>query len=370
MPALKHLVFAVTNDLATDQRMQRAGRALSARFRVTLLGRLLPDSPPLPAETPFQCVRIRLRHRRGPAFYLEHNYRLYRWLLAAQPDIIGAVDADTLAGCALAARHLNVPLVYDSHEYFTQLPELEGRPWVRWVWDRVERWGVPQAALCYTVNESLAEVLAQRLGTPFGVVRNLPEPPSATATAAPMPFSLPEKFILYQGALNVGRGLEMLLDLLADWPEARAVLCGEGDISQALRAKAASLRLQERVQFLGRLSPGSLHWVTRRAWIGYNVLAPMGLSYYYSLANKFFDYLHAGVPSLSSDFPEYQKLVHRWGCGRLTRYDKEDVAHMLCEMWCDQAAAQRMQANARQAAAHLRWAEEKETLLRLYEPLE
>mgnify|MGYP006421830013 CR=1 FL=1 len=369
MPRKKHLVFATTNDLVFDQRMQRIATALSGNFHVSLIGRKLPASPPLPGHWPFHGLRFRNQHTRGKRFYAEHNYHLYRWLLQLKPAIIGAVDADTLPACAMAAQKLGAALVYDSHEYFIQLPELEGRPAVRKAWDVLEKHCISKARLCYTVNDSLAAVLSARFQKPFATIRNVPwrEKAALPGSGNRILEGLPKKFLLYQGALNAGRGLEVLLEIIAGHAPLQLVLCGEGDLSQQLRHQAKALKLENRVHFLGRVAPEVLHAITQRAWMGYNVLAPMGLSYYYSLANKFFDYMHAGTPSLNSDFPEYQKIISATGCGMAIPYDKENIKQALAQCWQAPEKIELMRSNALKAAPHYCWEAEAKKLCTLYE---
>ena len=66
------------------------------------------------------------------------------------------------------------------------------------------------------------------------------------------------------------------------------------------------------VRFSGKLSPSELRSLTHQATFGFNVLENRGKSYYYSLANKFFDYAEAGVISINSAFPEYEALIHTY----------------------------------------------------------
>jgi hypothetical protein len=190
---------------------------------------------------------------------------------------------------------------------------------VQRLWQLVENFIVPRARLCYTVGPALARLFEQRHpGSRFAVVRNVPigneqltrrneqllnTTPPLPATHRPLPT------LLYQGALNVGRGLAELLDAMPLVP-ARLVICGEGDLSAALRAQAGRLGLlaSGQVEFRGYVLPADLRLLTAQATVGIMLLENTGLSYYYSLANKFFDYVQAGIPQLCIDFPEYRAL--------------------------------------------------------------
>lgn len=302
MTKTKSIICAVTNDLSYDQRMIRICTALAeAGYAVALVGRSRPASRPLLAM-PFAQHRLACYFERGKLFYLEYNLRLLLYLLWRPFDALCAVDLDTMLPCLWAARLRGKPWVYDAHEYFTEVPELVRRPRVQAVWARVASYGIPRARAAYTVGPALAELLTARYGRPFGVVRNVPVAGPAPAEGAG------SKIILYQGALNEGRGLEQAIAAMAMLPDAELHLAGEGDLSAALRQLVVRLGLSGRVKFLGYIAPHDLPELTRRARIGINLLENKGLSYYYSLANKAFDYVQAGLPSLQMDFPEYRRL--------------------------------------------------------------
>ena len=71
---MSRIIIAVTNDLATDQRVDRTCRALAEEgWRVTLVGRRLHGSPAL-APRPYGTRRMRLLFRRSALFYAEYKY--------------------------------------------------------------------------------------------------------------------------------------------------------------------------------------------------------------------------------------------------------------------------------------------------------
>ena len=129
-------------------------------------------------------------------------------------NILLVNDLDTLPANFLVSKLRPWPLIFDSHEYFTERAELNNRIFVRNFWLRLEKFLVPRVKLAYTVNETLAKMYAAKYGISFGVVRNLPD-----ENIAEVPYSLPEHFknqkiILYQGALNKDRGLEQIIKLM------------------------------------------------------------------------------------------------------------------------------------------------------------
>ena len=367
---MKRIIFTVTNDLQYDQRMQRICSSLAkVGYDCTLVGRLLPSSKPLPVF-PFRTHRIKCHFTKGKLFYLEYNLRLFFYLMRQKTWAICAIDLDTLLPATLVSQVRKNKLVYDAHEYFTEVPEVVNRKRVKAIWEWVAKTCIPKADLCYTVGPQLAEILGERYKSDFGVIRNLPvsvQSGSSPAGEVRWGQNLPEKFILYQGALNEGRGLEALIEASNDLPVS-VVLAGEGDLSHSLREQAKNLNTVN-VEFLGFIKPPELKAITAKAWLGYNLLENKGLSYYYSLANKFFDYANAGVPCLNSKFPEYNALNEAYDCSLQIELTKQAIIDAVQKLIVDESEYKRLSENSKKMASNLNWENEEKELIKLYEQL-
>lgn len=357
---MRHILFTVTNDLSYDQRMQRiCGTLAAAGYVVTLVGRQLPHSKPLDPH-PFAQHRLRCRFHKGFLFYAEFNLRLFAWLMRQPCDAVCSVDLDTLPAGSLATLLRGKKRVFDAHEYFTEVPEVVGRPLVKAFWSAVARICLPFYRHAYTVGPALAAIFSKKYGIPFGVVRNI------------APLVLPAerpggRVVLYQGALNAGRGIETALAALLQTPEIELWLAGEGDLSAELRALAQELGVEKQVRFLGLVRPAELRQLTAQAWLGLNLLENKGLSYYYSLANKFFDYVQAGVPVVTMDFPEYRALQARHPVAiLLARLDPAELARVFRELMDDESRYRRLQEACRRAAGEWNWEQEQQELLRIW----
>ena len=357
------ILCTVTNDLTYDQRMQRICATLAQNgYSVELTGRALPHSTPL-EERLFRQRRLQCRFNKGFLFYLEFNLRLFWHLIWARYDAVCSVDLDTLpAGCAATILR-GKKRVFDAHEYFTEVPEVTGRPFVKWVWNTIARLCLPAYRHAYTVGPALAEIFEKKYGLRFGVVRNMPalarreDHSPGNATARP-------KILLYQGALNAARGIEQSLAALQQLDGVELWLAGEGDLSAQLRQMATDLGVQHKVRFLGYVKPGDLPALTAQAWLGLNVLENKGLSYYYSLANKFFDYVQAGVPILTMDFPEYRALNAQHEVALLLEHlTPANMASAIRFLLENPEAYQRLKDNTGSAGREWNW--EKEALVLL-----
>jgi hypothetical protein len=376
-PSVPRLVFAVTTDLSYDQRMQRICASLAqAGYSVLLIGWQRPTSVPLGPQ-PYAQHRLRGWFQHGKLFYLEYNLRLLLYLLGQRAAAWACADLDAALPTWLRAWLGGQPFVYDAHELFTQVPEVVARPRVQRAWQWVENVVVPRARLRYTVGPALARLFeARHPGYPFAVVRNVPVAAQQAApnTALVPAASAPLPLLLYQGALNVGRGLAELLAAMPQVP-ARLVICGEGDCSAALRQQAARLGLLAagQVEFRGYVLPAALRTLTAQATVGIMLLENTGLSYYYSLANKFFDYVQAGIPQLCIDFPEYRALNARHEVAELVPdLAPATLAAALARLLPGGQPGPRyhqLAANCRRARAEWNWQQEEKTLVQLYRNL-
>lgn len=360
---MKKIVFTVTNDLTYDQRMNRICNSLvRAGYQVTLVGFLKKRS--IKTETqPFEQVRLRVFFKKGKLFYLEYNFRLFWWLLFRNFDIYGGVDLDTLAPVFFNAKVKGRPVVYDAHEYFTELPEIVDRPLIKQFWVRMERFFLPRIQYNYTVGYSIAETLSNKYRQPYAVIRNVPLPETEPGE------SVKENYILYQGALNTGRGLENLMLAMKNI-DSLLYIAGEGDLSNELRTFAASLEYRDKIRFLGYIRPTELKKITRSARIGVNLVENKGLSYYYSLSNKFFDYIQAGIPQVTMNFPEYQRLNDQYSVAVLIdRPGVDEITGALKKLLTEQDVYSELQKNTFVAKQELNWEKEEIRLIEFYQQI-
>ena len=318
--------MAVTNDLLTDQRVDRSCRALQeAGYGVTLVGRRLPESGGLEARG-YRCVRMRLLFRRSAWFYAEYNLRLLLRLLVMKADAFYANDSDTLLACCWAARLRRrtsagekIRLLFDAHELFPDVPELVEKPRVQKVWKWVERHCLPHVDAAFTVSRSVAEEYRRRYGVEMTVVRNLPEKEHLEpVTPSPTRRRCGPHVLLDQGAVNVGRGVRELIDVMRLLPQCRLEVIGDGDLLEELRAYTATLPWANYIDLYGRMLPKYLHKITGSMSLGVCLLEDLGESYRCALPNRIGDFAQAGVPLLATGFVEIRRVLEEYGIGTVT----------------------------------------------------
>ena len=327
----KSIIISVTSDLSTDQRVLKVAKScFSNGYDVLLIGRLVKSSQPL--SLPFQFIRLRLLFNHSVFFYIEFNIRLFILLLFKRSTVFLSNDTDTLAANFLASKIRRKKLVFDAHELFPEVPELVNRPRVKYIWQKLEDIVFPHLTHTYTVCDSIAKHYNQKYKINMQVIRNVPYFRANNSKTKKNDYPN-KKIILYQGALNVGRGLEWVIDAMPFIENGMLLIIGDGDIRQNLQNQTRRLKLENKVTFLGKIEAEKLHEYTTSADIGLCLLEKRGLSYYYALPNRIFDYLQADVPVLASRFPEISKVVETYKTGTLIdHYEPLYLAEIINDM--------------------------------------
>lgn len=319
------IVISVSSDLATDQRVQKVAKSCYDNgFDVLLIGRKLKNSPPVSFS--YAHRRFHLFFKRSFLFYAEFNLRLFFFLLFSKSDILLANDTDTLPANYLLSVIKKKKLVFDAHELFPEVPELTQRKFVKKCWTKIEDIIFPKLRYSYTVCQSIADYYNAKYGIKMQVVRNVPY----LQTTKNLSIKNEKKTIIYQGALNIGRGLEWIIQAMPYIENSQLTIVGNGDIKDDLTHLTNKLQLNDKVQFLGRMLPDDFKKITKNADLGLCLLENRGLSYYYSLPNRIFDYIHAGIPVLATDFPEIRNIVKTNKTGILIKhYEPEYLAEVI-----------------------------------------
>src|SRR6266487_732232 len=358
---MKRLVFTVTNDLSYDQRMIRICTSLSnAGYHVTLTGGKQKKSIPLHSAS-FHQKRLSCYFEKGKAFYVEYNIRLFFFLLFRKSDLICAIDLDTILPCYFVSKLKNAKRVYDAHELFCEMKAIVTRAGIYKTWKRIERLTVPKFRYGYTVNRQISDEFKKMYGNNYEVIRSVP---------VLKPFAIPpkdERYILYQGAVNEGRSFETIIPAFKE-VNARLLIAGDGNFMKQAVQLVKENQLNEKIIFLGKLPPDELFLYTAKAWIGLTIFENKGLSNYYSLANRFFDYIHACIPQLCVEYPAYVDLNKRFNIAVLiNELDSKSIAKNLNRMLNDESLYYDLQANCMKAREELNWQQEEKKLLGFYQ---
>lgn len=355
--------------MVTDQRVNRNCLVLQeCGYEVRLIGRLKKDSLPL-VKRSYDGERMKMWFEQGPQFYLFFNLRLFFKLLFKTSDLLFANDLDTLLPNYLVSKIKRIPLIYDSHEIFCEVPELQQNPSKKRIWESLEKWIVPKLKKCVTVNHSIANYFHEKYQVKFSVVRNIPDDLVLESRKTRVQLGLPEhkKIIILQGSgINVHRGAEELVEAMAYLSDDFLLLIvGGGDVIHVLKQTVQDKKLTEKVRFVGKQSAKELKQYTLNADIGVSIDKDTNLNYHYSLPNKVFDYMHAGIPIIASRLVEIEKLIQQYQIGVfIERHEPQHIATVL-KQTLNSTELLQMKQNTKQASEDNNWKKEKEVLKRL-----
>lgn len=357
------IVCTVTNDLNFDQRMIRICTSLTqAGYDVTLVGFKRKKSIPIIPRS-FKQVRIPIIAEQGKLLYIDYWIKLFFFLLFRRATIFCAIDLDTILPVYFVSKLRRKKRVYDAHELFTELQEVVSRPSIYKMWRSIENFAVPRFPVGYTVGSYIAAEFKRRYGVDYKLVRNM---------TILRPLEIPErktKAIYYQGAVNVGRCFEFLIPAMK-FVDAPLIVCGEGNFFEQAKALAKEHGVENKITFKGYIPPEQLLQYTREAYIGLTLFEAVGPSNHWSLANRFFDYMHNGVPQLCMKYPEYIRINSEYEVASLIEQPTiETIATALNNLLQDDVYYKRLQKNCLDAREHYCWQAEEKTLLKTYEDL-
>jgi len=350
-----------------EKRLHKMASSLEKQaWEPVLIGRILPGSKPLSRS--YKIIRKRLLFKKGPVFYACFNIRIFIHLMFIKADLFVANDLDTLPGVWCASSLRRIPIVYDSHEYFTEVPELVNRKIIKSIWKNIEKIIQPRLKNVITVNESIATIFREEYHQDVTVISNLPIINHSEAIMGHLPAGFNERpIIIYQGAVNIGRGIEELVFAMHHLLDFNLLIVGDGDKLSEIMLLVKKENLADRVYFTGRVSFDSLAWYTKQAVLGISLEQDMGLNYKLALPNKLFDYMNAGIPVLASNLPEISRVVKDTGFGILiSDFSPESIAGGIRKIYNNKALYQELKRNAIQGVSRYSWEGQEELLIRHY----
>ena len=367
------VILSVTNDLFCDQRVEKTAETLAAMgCDVLLVGRCYRNSP-LPNSGNYSVKRLHLFFRKGALFYAEFNFRLFLFLLFFFFYILVTKDLNTLLPNLLISKLRRKKLVYDSHEYFCGILEIQNRPNVKKIWQKIEKFCFPKLNNIITVSQSIAEQYGKEYGKKVNVVRNIPRLLQTEYIHTRKSLQLPEnKFIIIlQGnAIHKGRGGEEMVEAMTKIDNALLLVIGQGDVIVEMKQMAKTLQIEERIMFINRVAPQLLRNYTHLADLGVSFDQNLSLNHYFSLPNKIFEYIHAGVPVLTSNLPERKRIVEQYQVGIvIDNFSPTNIAKEINKLIENKEIISTYKENCRKAAQVLNWENEEKEIQKIYQPL-
>jgi glycosyltransferase involved in cell wall biosynthesis len=366
---LPRIIIAVTNDLSTDQRIKKICETLhELNFDIVLIGRELRDS--LPLHRNYKTIRFKLLFNKGFLFYTEYNARLFFHLLFLKKDVLLANDLDTLLPIFLISKLFSKKLVYDSHELFTEVPELVNRTTVQKVWLAIENYIFPRLKNIYSVNDSIATYYSKKYNVTVSVIRNisvkLKNPILDTKFSKKTKGN--KKMIILQGSgINIDRGTEEAVAMMQFVENTILYIIGGGDVFKKLKKLIEKYGLNEKIFLKGKLPYDELLEYTKIADLGLSLDKSTNLNYEYALPNKIFDYIQCNIPILASNRKEVSELINKNNIGFVTdTHNPKKLADIVNSIFRNRELYQSYKTNLAIAAEKYTWENESKKLIEIY----
>ena len=367
---MKRVIVSVTNDLVTDQRVNKSCLALQkAGYEVLLVGRKQRKSPPMD-ERPYASHRMKLLFEKGPLFYAEYNTRLFFFLLFHRANLLLSNDLDTILPNWFISRLKGIKMIFDSHEYYTETPELVNRPKVQRVWKRIEGFVVPKLDEMITVCDSIADLFREKYGVKCHVIRNIPPrkalPPKGDKVALGLPTD--KHLLVLQGSgINIQRGAEELVQAMSLLDDCFLMIIGGGDVLPILKQMVEDLNITDRVRFFPRVPYQQMMAYTQLAELGFCLDKDTNLNYRFSLPNKLFDFIQAGVPIVASRLTEIDKIITKYDIGLfIPDHNPKSIAETIREGLENVERRSVWKKGLAKAAEELCWENESKVLMEIY----
>ena len=287
-------------------------------------------------------------------------------MLFNSSDLLFSNDLDTLLPNYLVSKLKRVDLIYDSHELFSEVPEIQDRPKVKGIWKWLEQTLLPRVKNMMTVNRSIAKTYKDWYGVDMAVHRNLPLSKPESTPISRKELDLPEdkKVIVLQGAgINVDRGAEEAVLAMKHLEEHVLLIIGSGDVLPTLKQMVQDHQLSDRVRIMGRIPYDEMMRYTSSADLGLSLDKDTNMNYRFSLPNKLFDYIQAGTPVLVSNLPELGKIVKEHRVGVVSdSHEPEQLAAQIRVFLDDSEQVAAANEACKVAAKELIWENERKAL--------
>lgn len=290
------------------------------------------------------------------------------WIRAAQlagrerSDVYWACELYSLPVAVWRARLSGGRIGYDSRELFAHLGALKGSPLKQRYWHGMERGLIPLADGVITSGDMDSDYLEERYGVERPqVVRNVPRfemvpRGNRLRTELGIPDTMP--VCLYQGGLQEGRGLKIMIEIAELFTDAAFVFIGDGELAGMIDEAAGHL---PNVYRIAKVPHTEMISYASSATLGFALIEPITLSYLLALPNKMFEYIMAGTPVVASYAPQMEKIIDEFHVGAAVPFDcMGDILSAVRNLLDNREDYAKCAANCAEAARVLNWEREEQ----------
>jgi len=320
-----------------------------------------------------QLIKLVASSPAGDLVQKSIDKRMRTAALSIQPHIMHAHDLDTLSVGVDVARTLDIPVIYDSHEIASQRNHHSARR-KRHSFD-LEKPLIDQVDRIIMVSQGCADYTSEiyNIAAP-DVIMNCPDLPDKPLEARDLRvvLNIPKSdfLVVHQGSLQRNRGIEETIQAVRDIPDCTLVIIGFGQHRPALEQYVTDMKLDHKVKFFGPVPSTELVEWTASADIGIATIIGKSKSYLYSMPNKLFEYVMAGIPVIASDYPDMGTFVKNNGIGLICNPESaNEIRSSILKLRDDDDLRNRCAQRSRDARNTFNWQTEQEKLLSLYNEL-
>jgi glycosyltransferase involved in cell wall biosynthesis len=360
----KKIIVSVISDIVTDQRVQKECNTFREMgYHVLLIGRKSKNNFLL-NDLKYEVIRFPNFFRRGPLMYIFFNMQLFFYLLFKKADVLWANDLDTLLHNYIISRLKKCKLVYDSHEYFTLSVYKNSS---RKIWERLEKFLFPKQKNVITVSDSIKKEYEEKFKVPIMVIRNVPYKATQIAGISDVVMPANKKLLIMQGiGLNENRGAEEAVLTMQFLPGNFGLyFIGRGTVLNKLKKMVHDLKLSDKVTFIDMLPYNKMMAYTKQCFMGL-IFEKIDVTdhHRFALPNKFFDYINAGIPVLSSKATEIQLLIEKYQVGDvIENFEPQKIAAKIMEIEKNKEVFDLWKHNTIAASEELNWENEEKILV-------
>ena len=335
-----YLIIGKNNERVTKKRLAKVD------FNLKLLGKNIDDT----------SMMSKILNR------IKFTLQVGKEIRSYQPDIIHANDFDVLFMVFLS-RYRKANIVYDAHEIYAKNSNVNRIKVLSLLVQKIERRLINNVSGFITVSHA-AKAYYQKMKYP-----KTPE----VVTNAPIKQELDlnkhkHRYfeVVYQGQIVADRGYDEFLLAAQIEKGTSFVIRGFGPIENHLKEIKSKMHIQNCI-FDDAVEVSELVPKLTESHVGVVLTKPVSVNYEYTVSNKIFECIHAGVPVILSPVKEHQYLNKRYEFGIvIDSVTPEHIAQAVHTLRTNQELYQKLRNNAIQASNELNWQKESEKLKRMY----
>jgi glycosyltransferase involved in cell wall biosynthesis len=139
---------------------------------------------------------------------------------------------------------------------------------------------------------------------------------------------------------------------------------GSGDVFPTLQKIIKEKNLQDKVIFKPKMQFADLRQYTMNSDLGLAIDKDTNLNYHFSLPNKLFDYIHSGIPTLSSGLIELKQIIDKYDIGYyIQNHEPKHIASVITTIFSDKNRYNTVKQNTGLAKEELCWEKEEKVLM-------